>query len=584
MQQSGILPKVEAWFKRKTGQDIALAATVLVFFVGLLPLAASFLIYFPHPERSYTDAALSMLQSHDFLTPKAADGSLRLWKPPFPYWLIVGSYQIAGVSAFSSRLVFLLAGCAIIPLGYALSLKLTGDQRAARMTALILLSNPILVLSSIRSMPDVLLAFSMLVSAYGFIQLICLDKVQSVSYWAAYGGAAIAIATKGLLPLAFVAYALVFAYFASSAEQPFRRVLSLKIISLSVLISCSWFVLMYWKHGNFFLRAFWYDQIGETIDAAGKKYPLPNSLLESNPFFRIGGYLMSYVVIFLPWLLCLGYGFHKHKSKTALATPQRRAGVFIVIWTLLLPIIFGLGPALSVRYLLPAFPLVAIALAICLCRFPQPSITIVTDQLLNIVTALLIALTILGLTILWQTDLVTNHFAGPAVLFLAILFVAIRLQKHHLSSPASFSFSFFLLIPLLAAVATPFTLPDQSAQIARALRMLNPTKTSVFLIGPVGLASRVRISTGGKYPVYQADSVDLLKKEPSVISRKFLLILRQSDAQHLPPNSFQLREIASGLDQISFPKMLKAIAKGETKSYLDSRKERYYAALPASIE
>src|ERR1700736_3983076 len=142
--------------------------------MGLLPLAASFVVYFPHPERSYTDAALLMLQSHDWRTPKTPDGSLRLWKPPLPYWLIIGSYQLFGVSAFSSRLVFLLAGCAIFPLAYALTLKLTGDKRAARLSAIILLSHPILILTSIRSMPDGLHALCLLVSAYGFIRLVCL--------------------------------------------------------------------------------------------------------------------------------------------------------------------------------------------------------------------------------------------------------------------------------------------------------------------------------------------------------------------------------------------------------------------------
>jgi 4-amino-4-deoxy-L-arabinose transferase and related glycosyltransferases of PMT family len=568
----GILSEIEAWFKRKTGQDIVLVSIVLIFFIGLLPLAASLVVDFPHPERHYTDAALSMRQSNDFLTPRYGDGSFRFRKPPLIYWLMVGSYQLLGVSFFSSRVVFLITGCATIWLAYALAFKLTENTRAARATALILLSQPVLIMTSVRSMPDILLTFWMLVSAYGFIRLICFNDTRPRSYWAAYGGAAIAVATKGLLPVAFVAYALIFAYFTSSSQQPFRQVLNLKVILSSIFISCFSAILMFWKHGRLFLETFWNDQVGAKVDLAGN----------TSIFLRIGGYFLICIALLLPWLLCLAYLCYKQKSEKPVTRVERKACVFILIWAALSLIIFGFGNFVSTRYLLPAIPLVAVAMSIALCRFSNSAIAIVTDQLLNILTIVFFAIAIFGVTLLWQTDLLTRHFAGLAILSLAILLVAIRFRTAQLSSQGVFSLSFFLLVPLVAAIGSPFRLPDQSTQIARELRLLNTTKASVFLVGPGQLASRIRISNGGQYPVYQADSIDLLEEKTSGSSDHPILILRQSDAQHLSPDSFQFREIASGLDNVSLSELLKATARGQAKSYLNSREEHYYAAIPIS--
>lgn len=219
MLNSNTLSPVDANGKRKTGQDVVLVAIILIFFAGMLPLAASRVIDTLNFERYYTDAALTMLQSNDFLTPRHSDGTLRLHKPPLIYWLLIGSYKLLGISFFSSRIWFLVAGCATIWLAYKLALKLTDDIRAARATAFILLSNLLLMMVSARSTPDILAAFGLLLSAYGFIRLICYNETRASAYWSAYGGAALAVAFRGLLPVVFVVYALVFAYFTSSPNS-----------------------------------------------------------------------------------------------------------------------------------------------------------------------------------------------------------------------------------------------------------------------------------------------------------------------------------------------------------------------------
>lgn len=562
-----MISTVEAWCKRKTGQDVALVAIVLVFFAGMLPLAASRVIDTLHFERYYTAAAVSMLQSNDFLTPRHGDGTLRFRKPPLIYWLLIGSYKLLGISFFSSRIWFLIAGCATIWLAYALALKLTDDIRTARATALIVLSNLLLIMVSARSTPDILVTFWLSVSIYGFIRLICYNDASALSYWSAYGGAAVAVATKGLLPIVFVAYALVFAYFTSSPQQPFRRVLHPGIIFASILISCSGYLLMAWKHGSLFLQSFWGDQVGEKTGFQGSPW-------------RVSVYFLIYVPFLLPWLLCLAYLFYKREPERPLTAIQRKTCVFVLIWAALLPIIFGLGDRIAVRHLLPAVPLLAVVMAIGLCRFSNSSIAIVADRLLDIVTIAFFAIAVFGLSVLWQNSLLTKHFAGFVVLFLALLVVALRWQRKQLSSQAVLSLSLFLVLPLSLAIVSPFTLPDQTTQIAQALRLLNPGKRPVFVIGSNKVPSRLRISSGGQYVIREATQSDLLKSGPD--SSQSIFVLTEGEARLLPANSFQLREIAAYPMRVSLPKLFMKTWQGEAKPYIESRKVHCYAVLPES--
>jgi 4-amino-4-deoxy-L-arabinose transferase-like glycosyltransferase len=562
-----MLSTLAGWFKRTTGQDAALTAIVLIFFVGMLPVAASRVVDTLNFERYYHDAAVSMVQANDFLTPRFGDGSLRLRKPPLIYWLLIASYKLLGISFFSTRICFLIAGCATIWLASKLALKLTDDIRTARATALILLSNLLLIIVSARATPDVLVTFWVLLSAYGFIRLICFNDRQALAYWCAYGGAALGVATKGLLPLIFVFYALVSAYFSSSPERPFRRMFHVPIILASILISCFGLILMSWKHGPLFLQSFWGDQFGEKTGWKGS--PL-----------RVTAYLLIYFPFLLPWLLCLAWLFYKREPERRVTAIQRKACFFILIWAALLPIIFGLGDRIQDRYLLPAIPLLAVVMAIGLCRFSDSIIADIADRLLSVVWVAFFALGIFGLSVLWQNGLLAKHLAGLTILSLALLLIALHWQRKQLSSQAVLSVSLFLFLPLGLAIMSPFTLPDQTTQIARALRSLNPEKRPVFVIGRNKVASRLRISNAGEYPVYQAKVSDFLKTRAS--SSQSIFVLTEGDARHLPDGSVQLREIAAYPSQVSLVKLLSATVQGKAKSYIENRQKHCYAVLPGS--
>ena len=59
-----MLSTLADWYKGRTGQDVVLVAIILIFFTGMLPLAASRVVDSMNFERYYTDAAVSMLRSN----------------------------------------------------------------------------------------------------------------------------------------------------------------------------------------------------------------------------------------------------------------------------------------------------------------------------------------------------------------------------------------------------------------------------------------------------------------------------------------------------------------------------------------
>jgi glucose dehydrogenase len=73
-----------------------------------------------------------------------------------------------------------------------------------------------------------------------------------------------------------------------------------------------------------------------------------------------------------------------------------------------------------------------------------------------------------AMSILWQSGLLAKHFAGLTIIVLTLLLLMLRWTRQQLSSQAALSLSMFLILPLCLAVMSPFTLPDQTTQVARA--------------------------------------------------------------------------------------------------------------------
>jgi 4-amino-4-deoxy-L-arabinose transferase-like glycosyltransferase len=545
-----------------------LACLIALFLCALAPYAATYLTCYPD-EPHYTDAALLMLANGDWLTPLQADGQPRFNKPGLTYWLVAGSFRVFGVSALAGRLPFLLAGALTGWLTHRLALRLTASRTAAWLAALIALSHPVLMLSAVRTMPDVLLCFFMLVSASGFLRLIVLGEQRLGNYLAAYGGAGLAAASKGLLPMVFVVYAWVFVLLRQPKDCRWKSLIHVPAMLAGAVVGGGWFVLMSLLHGSRWLGEFWGDQV-TPIFSGGSAGFLPSLLLRAVVFCSF------YFVTFLPWSAVAATVAWKSKPPLAPAASLRRAAWFILPWCLVLPLLFGLGHNLSIRYLLPAAPLAAILLGDYLSRAGGQVAQAHAARCFHLLAGLaaLAGLVLAGLVFAAGSP----GFGFATVgLYLFVLFgLGWLVTRRQLSSFAGLG-----CLPLLAVLAGFLFfrwvfLPDVATQIACRIRASGlGAGQSVALVGPPRLAARVRVALGGKVRVQPVDSLQAAAKSQSAG-----LVLPAAESLKLPATWANSRLLVHGFAEAPKLDWTRVTSPRALVSLLESCKQTYVVVLP----
>jgi 4-amino-4-deoxy-L-arabinose transferase-like glycosyltransferase len=311
-------------------------------------------------ESYYTDAAIRMMQTGDYLTPYAANGALRFANPILPYWAVAAGYFAFGINFFASRLLFLVAGCLVILLTYRLSLDLFGRPAEAVLAALIMGSNFHLLTISSRSTPDVLLCLFVLLSLLGFARLIFQNDRSWKNYALAYLGAGLTIETCGPLGFGVVLFPLLFCLLFRRKQTRLRQLLEWKAVLLGLLLAFSWFGLMLWLHGRALIDGFYYDQVTDNA----RDYQFLDTLknLQAN--------LTGVPWHFLPWsaLLVLGLVLDR-KIAVAYWREHRSKAWFLVGWFLLILVPCVLSRDLQTLSLTVAYPMLAILVAGLLSRY-----------------------------------------------------------------------------------------------------------------------------------------------------------------------------------------------------------------------
>ncbi|MCA9097784.1 MAG: glycosyltransferase family 39 protein, partial [Planctomycetaceae bacterium] len=232
---------------------------IIFFWLALLPFSVNYLFFHPD-ERHYTDAGIIMCKTHDYLTPRDADGSPRLIKPILTYWIVVAGYQLFGITSAAARIPFLLLGGSCIGLGSLISHRIFGERRTTLITAAILAVNPLICMASLTAIPDIVQCFSLLLSAYGWIGLLR-KGFSNVDAACAFVGAGLAIATKGTPGLLLLAYSLLFLWKNPWKRLDCRPLLTTKWVALGIGLALGWYLLAIATHGHFALQEFIGDQV-----------------------------------------------------------------------------------------------------------------------------------------------------------------------------------------------------------------------------------------------------------------------------------------------------------------------------------
>ncbi len=304
-------------------------------------------------ERFYTDAVLRMLASGDWLRPEYADGTARLNKPLLVYWLMGASMKLFGANLFAARLPFLIAGALLVPVTARLARALfPSHPRAPWLATLIAASNTSLVTLAVRCTPDILLALAVAIAWIGLAELLVAERpARSCAPWL-WGGIGLAAASKGSLALVLLIFALV--AIAAKRRSAWRGLLHAPSLVLGFGVAAASLSPLWLIEDPNAGASFVKDQVSTRI---------ANSPLEALEL--AGAYVGSTARHFLPWLLAplLALFVARPALRETLRT-QRRGLALAGLFAAALWIVFASANLHRGRYLSPAYPTLACAVAV----------------------------------------------------------------------------------------------------------------------------------------------------------------------------------------------------------------------------
>ena len=537
----------------------------ILYFLALLPILPKVSAYHDD-ERFYTDAAIIMVQSGDYLSPYYPTGELRSKKPIIVYWMLAASYKLFGINYFASRLPFLIAGCLVVWLTFRMALSLFHRRSDALVAAAIIASNITLFTSSVRSTPDILLCLFVCVSLYGFINIIFERDRSVLNYLLAYMGAALAVESKGFLGLTPVIFAFAFCFFRKKRTGVgMWQLVHVKIMAAAVLAAVAWFVVLYINHGDAALMGFFSDQAGKRFSGS-KLYILVN----------IVNYTWGLVRHFLPWSAFLIAGliwdrrvvvdfYREHKEKF----------LFICGWYLMLLVMFLSGNINRTRYLLPAYPLLSILFAVLLVRLVEKGR--IAGLVRGTHRVLLVTAGVCAILLIPAGVLIDARIAAGGALLLVIAAAMYYLSIARRKLPVMVALGVFIM--LLLSTAETFIRPVFRVSPAPALADCilsreggNPTVTSIWY--PDKYAGQLRVFSHGRIEV---ESIPKGPVPKDALNRK-VLILSEKAKNELDLKGYTVERCGYSYRPLKIGDIWEMITKGDREAvFLRLRKYDYLA-------
>jgi 4-amino-4-deoxy-L-arabinose transferase-like glycosyltransferase len=308
-------------------------------------------------EGRYTNVALTMLDTGDWVTPRRNDDTGHWTKPPLTYWSIAASVSVLGRNPWAARVPSALSFLLCIGLAWRCARRLAPGTQANAALAYMTMLMPVIAGQLVTT--DFLLAATQTLAVTGFVEWRFGEGSRRNGWlWLMWFGFAAAFLTKGppsLLPLLVIG---VFSMLAPSG-RPMPRGHLLGGFALFLMLVLPWFVVVTYEHRgllDYFLH-------GEIIDRVA-----------SNRFRRHGEwygwlevYLPTLLLGTLPWTLRLWrWGAGLPAAIRRWRDPAQRGidapRLFLALWIGLPLLVFCLARSRLPLYLLPLF--VPLALAI----------------------------------------------------------------------------------------------------------------------------------------------------------------------------------------------------------------------------
>ena len=308
-------------------------------------------------EGRYTNVALNMLDSGDWLNPRRTDEVGHWTKPPLTYWAIAGSVAAFGQNAWSARLPSALAYLLCVWLAWRVARRLVpGSERIAAVAyaTMLFTAGAAQMITT-----DYVLSACIAVAMWAFVEARFGDSPHprrwTALMWAAF---ALAFLAKGPPALIHLLAALVFDQL--MPERRRSRVLQWSGLVIFAVLALPWYAAVIADHPGLF-RHFVGDEVVNRV--------------ATNEFGRNGewyGWLQVYgptlLLGTLPWTpALLRWARALPAQMRAWRNPSTREesapALLLALWVLLPLLVFCIARSRLPLYLLPLFLPLAVIVA-----------------------------------------------------------------------------------------------------------------------------------------------------------------------------------------------------------------------------
>ncbi len=299
-------------------------------------------------EARYAEIPRQMLSEGRLLTP-ILHGETYYQKPPLLYWLVMTSYAIFGVHDWAARLAPCGAALGVILITYVWAARTAGRAAALASAAILCLSAKFVYQAGMLTFDSPLCFFviASLACAWRALQNTTLQR----GWWLlAAGACALGILTKGPVALALVVPPVLLWQWLEpgTARVTWRGWAA--FFGTAAALAGPWFVVVAWQDPAALGDFFWLHNLVRYVAPLDHEEPL---------WFYLPGLLVG----MLPWSLLLAPLAIALTKRSPSAARRRPAALgFFLLCCAWCVLFFSLSGCKRAGYILPAYPLLALAL------------------------------------------------------------------------------------------------------------------------------------------------------------------------------------------------------------------------------
>jgi 4-amino-4-deoxy-L-arabinose transferase-like glycosyltransferase len=306
----------------------------------------------------HAEAAREMLLRHDWVT-MYTNGLRYLEKAPLMYWGLAASYEVFGISDWSTRLPLMLGILALVLATYGLGRYALGE-RAGFYSGLALVTSIGPYIFTRFLIPDVLVGLWLVLSYCFFLKLLEEEKPSRLTCWGFASACALNVLTKGLIGLVFPVATIGLYLFLTGNLRHLARIRVVSSTFVFLILAAPWHILAAIRnpaqgHARGFL---WFYFVNEHIMRFLNKRVPPG--YDTVPLFLFWALLALWLI---PWAVFLPQAVRQvpasWRSWHMLKTRSERANLLFFLWALMILLFFSFSTRQE-YYTIPALPAIAL--------------------------------------------------------------------------------------------------------------------------------------------------------------------------------------------------------------------------------